>query len=225
MGMKGVTLLAILTACGACGRSPLFGSHAPGSPVVVDAASDPAPDRAPDRVPDLLADRVPDRVPDVVPDLVPDRSVDVTPEGPPPCRPQPELCNGRDDDCDSKVDQDLVPIPCPAGGSRYCVGGQWSECPRRCEVCVPGSSRVCLVSYCTFWGQQSCASDGRSFGPCRESPPPAACDAVSRQGKRSAALEECCLKNDYCCLDEFDLDNDGDYAEMLGRCEAVTCDP
>ena len=40
---------------------------------------------------------------------------------------------------------------------------------------------------------------------------------------RSPELEECCIDNGYCCVDEFDLDNDGDRTEMLGRCEAVMC--
>src|SRR5678816_1836023 len=45
----------------------------------------------------------------------------------------------------------LAPIPCPGGGSRYCVAGRWSACPERCDVCVPGSQRVCFMSYCLYW--------------------------------------------------------------------------
>ena len=33
-------------------------------------------------------------------------------------------------------------------------------------------------------------------------------------------LEECAP-----CLDEYDLDGDGDRTEMLGRCGGVTCPP
>jgi DNA replicative helicase MCM subunit Mcm2 (Cdc46/Mcm family) len=42
---------------------------------------------------------------------------------------------------------------------------------------------------------------------------------------RSQELEDCCIKNGYCCVDEFDVDGDNDRTEMLGRCEAVTCAP
>ena len=69
------------------------------------------------------------------------------PEAPPACQPQPETCNGVDDDCDGTVDEDLPAIPCPNGGGRYCVAGRYSDCPRRCDVCVPGSKRACLTSY------------------------------------------------------------------------------
>jgi hypothetical protein len=42
---------------------------------------------------------------------------------------------------------------------------------------------------------------------------------------RSPELEECCIRAGHCCLDAFDLDNDGDRGEALGRCEAVSCTP
>jgi len=49
--------------------------------------------------------------------------------------PQPELCNGLDDDCDDVVDNNLTPNPCPkqegvcAGSERVCMGElNWSLC-------------------------------------------------------------------------------------------------
>ncbi len=49
--------------------------------------------------------------------------------------PQPELCNGLDDDCDEVVDNNLTPNPCPkqegvcAGSERVCMGELgWSLC-------------------------------------------------------------------------------------------------
>jgi hypothetical protein len=229
-------------ALGACGRSPL--DLAPrtsvailegGVPpnVMVDAAIEPVADHPPDVPPDVppevkpdaKPDAKPDTKPDVAPDLKPDLPVERPPmvEAGPMCQPQPETCNGRDDDCDGKIDQGLPPIPCPNGGERYCVAGRYSECPRRCDVCVPGSQRECFTSFCTFWGVQLCASDGRSFGACRETDVPKACKAIAEKQMRSRALEQCCLDQGFCCLDEFDLNKNGDRTDMVGRCDTVMC--
>jgi hypothetical protein len=198
---------------------------------VAEAASDVPPDVPPDLRPDLPPEVKPDVKPDVMPDLPRETAPEVPiPHPPPPpvdagpvCVPQPETCNGVDDNCDGRIDEDQPAIPCPNGGSRYCVGGRYSECPRRCEVCIPGSQRECFTSFCTFWGTQTCASDGRSFGPCKETTPPAVCQAVADKQKKSPELEQCCLDHGMCCVDEFDLDNDGDRTEMIGRCDSVMC--
>jgi hypothetical protein len=217
---RGLSLLLMTAALAAasCGRSPLLLP-----PDLVADAAVPA-DTAADRPADLASDPKPERA-DAPPDPKPDRAVDAPAEtGPPPCKPQPETCNGVDDDCNGALDENQPPIPCPGGGSRYCIAGRYSECPRRCDVCVPGSQRICMISFCLYWGHQTCAADGRSFSACRELAPPPECDQIAKGGK-SAALEQCCLDNDYCCLDEFDLDHDGDKTKMLGRCEAVVCGP
>jgi len=140
----------------------------------------------------------------------------------PTCVPAPEACNGLDDDCNGEVD-DLPAQACPGGGFRYCVAGKLSSCPQSCEVCVPGSVRVCTTSFCTFWGTQECSADGQGFGPCSESKPPASCAAVAAQHKDSRELEQCCLDDGYCCLDSHDLDGDGDRNDMLGACTGVSC--
>jgi len=142
--------------------------------------------------------------------------------GPAPCQPSPETCNGRDDDCNGAVD-DLPAQACPGGGFRFCVAGRMSECPRRCDVCVPGSVRVCENSFCSYWGEQECAADGQGFGNCKEAAPPPECDGVAKQHKNSKELEQCCIDNGYCCLDEHDLDGDGDRAEVLGACGDIVC--
>ena len=90
---------------------------------------------------------------------------------------------------------------------------------------MPGSRRTCFKSFCTYWGSQACSSDGRAFGPCEEWHPPSACAEIARTKMRSRELERCCLDNGYCCVDDFDLDGDGDRTEMIGRCEAVQCAP
>jgi hypothetical protein len=142
---------------------------------------------------------------------------------PPACEPAAEICNGRDDDCNGAVDDALKPEPCPGGGSSFCVAGRMSECPKRCEVCVPGSVRICQNPFCTFWGEQECAADGQGFGYCREANPPPECAGIARKHQQSPQLEQCCLDNGYCCLDEHDLDADGDRREMLGACGDVAC--
>jgi hypothetical protein len=202
--------IGLLVAASACGRTELdpFGRQ----PIVVhDAAIVDHPPDVPRDVP-----------PDVPPDLLPDLGV----ERGPTCVPDPETCNGKDDDCDGRVDEDQPPIVCPKGGERYCVAGSYSECPRRCDVCNPGSTRTCFTSFCTFWGSQSCAADGRSWSTCAEERTvPDVCKQVAENMMRSPELEMCCLQAGHCCLDAFDLDNDGDSSEQLGRCDTVSCDP
>ena len=140
------------------------------------------------------------------------------------CVPTEEVCNGIDDDCDGLVDE-VPAVPCQDGGYSYCISGKMSECPRRCETCMPGSQRICFISYCKYWAQQTCTADGKSFGKCQEQDPPPECKAVAKDKKYSRALEQCCLDAGYCCLDEFDLDEDGNTTEMIGQCDDVTCAP
>jgi hypothetical protein len=182
-------------------------------------------------LPDVARDLAPP-VPDVSspPDVRPSAPPPPPPMPPPPivpgCTPREEVCNNTDDDCDGQVDEGIAPIPCPDGGSRLCVAGKLSECPRRCEVCVPGGQRICFVPFCTFWGRQICAPDGRGFGACIESKSaPSECAVIAKSKQRSAELEKCCLDSGYCCLDDFDLDGDGNRTEMLGKCAGVQCGP
>jgi hypothetical protein len=120
---------------------------------------------------------------------------------------------------------DKPPIPCSGGGYQYCVAGSYSACPQRCGVCIPGSQEVCFISYCHSWGVQTCAGDGLSFGTCQEESPPAACASIADEQHASAALEQCCIDNGYCCQDQFDLDGNGDSSGPLGQCSGVTCSP
>jgi hypothetical protein len=161
-------------------------------------------------------------IPSNVPPTTDAGATSVPLEGPARCDPSPEACNGRDDDRNGAVD-DLPAQACPGGGFRFCVAGRLSECPKRCEVCVPGSVRICQNPFCTFWGEQECAADGQGFGTCREANPPPECATVARKHQESRELEQCCIDNGYCCLDEHDIDRDGDRREMLGACGDVTC--
>jgi hypothetical protein len=169
-----------------------------------------------------------DAATDAPPVVLPDGAMPPPPTStvkppPPQCVPSEEECNGVDDDCDGDVDE-IPAVPCAGGGSRYCVAGRMSECPQRCETCMPGSEVICFISYCTFWGVKTCAADGRGFSACTEGHgvPPECEDTVQRH-KNSPELEQCCIDNGYCCADEFDLDDDGNKREMLGRCDEVVC--
>jgi len=119
----------------------------------------------------------------------------------------------------------MPPVPCPGGGYAYCVAGEYSACPTRCGLCVPGSQQVCFISYCHSWGVQICAADGLSFGYCQEQSPPSQCESIADQDHESAALEQCCIDNGYCCQDQFDLNGNGTTGEPIGRCSGVTCSP
>jgi len=140
----------------------------------------------------------------------------------PGCAPTPETCNGVDDDCNGLVD-DMAPVACVGGGESFCVSGRMSACPVRCEVCPPGETRQCFTTLCTYWGSQSCASDGRSFGRCREGSVPRGCEDVASRSHDSPALEQCCIDQGFCCSDRFDLDGDGNTTESLGTCDTTTC--
>ena len=194
-GRWGIALGVGLLA-GACGRSGLLSDDN----VWVD---DPA--------------RLDGSLPDTLPPL-PDSTSPYT------CVPTEEVCNGIDDDCDGLIDE-VPSIPCEGGGEQYCVAGHMSECPTRCEACMPGAERICFNSYCKYWAVQTCAADGKGFGKCKEHDVPPECAAIAKDLKYSKELEQCCIDNDYCCADDFDLDHDGNTGDMVGRCEEVVCQP
>jgi hypothetical protein len=159
-----------------------------------------------------------------VPPTMPPPTMPPVTTPPPGCVPREEVCNGVDDDCNGLVDE-LPGVPCPGGSARYCIAGRLSECPRSCETCVPGSERVCFLSYCTFWALQTCTADGRGFSACREETVPHECRyAIRGTTRKTRELEECCLANGYCCMDDFDIDEDGITREMIGQCDDVRCD-
>ena len=220
-----VLLVGLPLACARTDLNPAdLGTGAGPDPHVVDDAGVPEPDvDVPDADVEEDADVEDADVEDVdVEDAdVDDPDVDVLPRE--ECVPTgAETCNLVDDDCNGLTD-DLPAVACADGGFSYCVRGAMSECPRECQTCMPGSETVCFVSYCYFWGVQTCSGDGKSLSGCIEEPPPSACKDIAIDHQQSRQLEQCCIDEGHCCKDDFDLDNDGDTRDYVGNCSEVIC--
>ena len=140
-------LLAALALVGCTDAAGISGSD-----VDLSDAPDVGADAAPDLVDDP-ADTDSDAVgpPDIGPDAV--DAVDAvdapdteTPDVPPACEPQPEVCDGLDNDCDELVDEADDGTPLTASDIKHC-----GACDDPCALgeasgrCVAG---VCLVDAC-----------------------------------------------------------------------------
>ncbi|MFE8601213.1 MopE-related protein [Archangium violaceum] len=58
-----------------------------------------------------------------------DVTLTLTVEG---CTPQPEVCDGKDNDCDDRIDEDLGTVTCGVGA-----------CKRTVEACINGAPGIC----------------------------------------------------------------------------------
>ena len=183
---------------------------------------------------DLPAERMdapPDMAPERPPDLPAGPRTGSPPELPPPppdgpvCVPKGETCNGADDDCDGRgrrEDRPRSPAPTAATASASAATTPNARAAARsaCRAASAPASRRSARS----GAPRRAPTTGMSFGACKESHAARACREIANRMMRSPELEECCIDNGYCCVDEFDLNNNGDRTEMLGRCEAVMCD-
>jgi hypothetical protein len=147
-----------------------------------------------------------------------DAAADAVVSSPPPASTAMSTPVAPSDPCAT-----MPPIPCPGGGFEYCVAGHYSACPTRCGACIPGSSRVCFITYCNAWGVQTCSSDGLSFGYCQENSPPSQCQSIADDDKSSPALEQCCIDSGNCCQDLYDLNGNGDTTDLIGSCSGTSC--
>ncbi|MCB9539366.1 MAG: SUMF1/EgtB/PvdO family nonheme iron enzyme [Myxococcales bacterium] len=126
-----------------------------------DAATPDA--EAADATPDMAADAAPDAHVDAAPDA----SVDATPDA---CAPQPEQCNGLDDDCDGDTDEEIEAecaacgVPGALGacgvGVRLCVGGEWA-----CVPPAPPADADCNLT------DDDCDGDVDEAGERADAPP------------------------------------------------------
>jgi hypothetical protein len=196
--LAGGAALLGLVGLGCGGRTSLdLGDGLDLAYLAVDAGPDVA----------VTADASPDVAPEAAPAPAPTHKADSTPAPTPP----PDPC------------ADKPPIPCSGGGYQYCVAGHYSECPKRCAACIPGSTRVCFLSYCDAWGVQTCSADGLSFGVCEEHPVPSRCSGSTDGNKATPALEQCCIDSGNCCQDLFDLNGNGSTSDMVGNCSGTQC--
>lgn len=79
-----------------------------------------------------------------------------------------------------------------------------AQCVSTCKgECVPGTSRYCDEEKFCAWGKQECLPNGKgggSWGPCKETTPPAGCEPViSFPGFPPMYEEDCCKDKGFCC--------------------------
>ena len=133
--------------------------------------------------------------------------------------PRAETCNGRDDDCDGTIDEDLPPIPCYGGpdgtqgvgtcrgGTRSCVDGQLGPCedqvrPAATDDCdgvdadCDGTIDEDYAPVATTCGQGECRRAGQTV--CRDG---AVVDACT---PGPPALQRCGTGRDEDCDGDID---------------------
>ncbi|MCB9549697.1 MAG: putative metal-binding motif-containing protein [Myxococcales bacterium] len=215
--------------------------------LALGCSDDPAPARQPDAARDaeVAADMIP--VPDAAPDAGrPDaQPVDAAPPrdaGPdqgPPCDPSPERCNGVDDDCDGRADEDFdVDAPCGAGigacrqvARLVCTDDGGLTCPASAQ---PPVAELCngLDDDCDGRTDEDFDGDGDGAPRCPEDPCAADCPPGDEARCRALCDAQDCRDEDLgvfpgapdACGDGIDQNCDGVDAPCtlaVGRVDAL----
>ena len=135
------------------------------------------------------------------------------------CRPNNpvggELCNGIDDDCDTRVDEDVAMVgeTCGVGANDFCIG----------QFACTGASLICSLEPSAI-GTETCdGNDEDCDGTVDESPTlPATCDVVPGCAGRPIGCRggqvQCATNNETC--NNIDDDCDGNIDEDQASCDA-----
>ena len=114
---------------------------------------------------------------------------------------------GADGDADSDEDS-VVDFEADVDADEFCL-------------CIVGAWRYCDTPAYGYWGTQYCLENGLEWGRCTETAIPEPCAEV--EVWYSPRAVECCIENDFCCQDMWDIDHDGDTWDSLGNCVDVLC--
>jgi hypothetical protein len=164
-----------------------------------------------------------------------DESAETCPED--CCKPQPETCNGLDDDCDGDTDEDLgVGEPCnePPGGACFTgvtICDELGEAVCDDDTSLPEGT-PCTVSRCKegfYWPAGRCDAEGLCVDPNRLSCGGAICENAEACATSCVDINGC--REGYICSEESCTPNEpgacqGDEDCRDGEpCTEDVCDP